>query len=796
MAENRKGRGKRFMQKNKNKLYWRNSSRRKNKRLTIKLSAGKFKAAGLGIMFFLLAGCGQNPQTAERTADLTENEKELCQEDGNAEAESIADVYRDIYDKAVETDTIGSLEVTERIVARLGDNGYVAVDSNNQINMTNAEQAVKFCSAASKKEMAELTIVVVADSGGFTKYDLETENGTMNIARGYYQYDKNGNLNNSSIVSYPADWWQYTEEGYLLFEGNYFSDENYVLTLNDTPEHTALRVMPLEKRLRELNQKYVLPAGYGKSNMFFLNWSRDDFGDLDFYDIFDTFYPMLYKQPVPYAADENLGNGSRKVYQIPEEEFENVILTYFPIEKEALRTKTTYISEAAAYEYRPRGFYEARYPDIPYPEVVDYEENQDGTITLFINAVYPDGNTSKLYSHKAVVRPMDDDRFQYVSNQMLLSGEQYKAWWYSERLTEDEWKEIYSENEFSENEGDCLLTEAEKEELKNAALEAAELTREVYKDVEIIDGPSFGSNIKGFTKEQCRKVVSLLGNGGYVSVTEDTNMENYKKVEDFYAAYMEKREAMVTIYNVNPDGLLGAVTFVYRDNRLQTYYVGIGWQKGGIPEIRNTLVSHIEEIKLTEKGYFIYAFENVIPHSSLRQYWRIKPLSEKCRELTEKYISGLSYVNYNVLVTNWDSSNVEDILMPCMFEDIYRIYTGENFNVQNRKIPADTYEKIMTACFPVSTEVLREKCGYDGDSNSYEYEMIFASPYPPFGEVVDFMKNGDGTITLIVDAVWADYNSDIAFTNRIVVQPFEDGTFRYLSNSIEQKELEIPTISK
>ncbi len=754
------------------------------------------KTAGLGIMFFLLAGCGQNPRTAEGTTDLTENETELQQEDGNAEPESIAAVYKDIYDKAIETDIAGSLEMTESIVARLGDNGYVAVDSKNQINMTNAEQAVKFLSAAKEKEMAELTILVVADSGGFTKYDLETENGAINIARGYYWYDRNGNLNNSHVVSYPADWWQYTEEGYLLFEGSYFSDENYVLTLNDTLEHTALRIMPLEKRCRELNQKYVLPAGYGNSNMFFLNWSRDDLGDLDFYDIFDTFYPMLYNQPVPYTADENLGNGSREAYQIPEEEFENVILTYFPIEKEALREKTTYISEAAAYEYRPRGFYEAGYPDIPYPEVVNYEENQDGTITLFINAVYPDGNTSKLYSHKAVVRPLDDDRFQYVSNQMLLPEEQYEAWWYSERLTEDEWKEIYSENEFSEIESNCLLTEAEKAELKKAALEAAELTKEVYKDVEIIDGPSFSSNIKGFTKEQCRKVVSLLGKGGYVSVTEDTDMENYKKVEDFYAAYMEKREAMVTINNVNPDGLLGAVTFVYRDNRLQTYYVGIGWQKGGIPEVRNTLVSDIEEIKLTEKGYFIYAFENVIPHSSLRQYWRIKPLSEKCRELTEKYIRGLSYVNYNVLVTNWDSSNVEAILMPCMFEDIYRIYTGENFNVQNRKIPADTYEKIMTACFPVSTEVLREKCGYDGDSNSYEYEMVFARPYPPFGEVVDYMENGDGTITLIVDGVWADYNTDLAFTNRIVVQPFEDGTFRYLSNSIEQKELKIPTIAK
>ena len=44
--------------------------------------------------------------------------------------------------------------------------------------------------------------------------------------------------------------------------------------------------------------------------------------------------------------------------------------------------------------------------------------------------------------------------------------------------------------------------------------------------------------------------------------------------------------------------------------------------------------------------------------------------------------------------------------------------------------------------------------------------------------------------------VWPDYNSDLAFRNTVVVLPFEDGTFRYLSNSIEQIELELPPIAR
>ena len=82
---------------------------------------------------------------------------------------------------------------------------------------------------------------------------------------------------------------------------------------------------------------------------------------------------------------------------------------------------------------------------------------------------------------------------------------------------------------------------------------------------------------------------------------------------------------------------------------------------------------------------------------------RIEPLPEDCQELTEKYISGLSYVNYNVLVTNWNSSNVKGYFdaLACM-KIFYRISTGENLKTEGWKIPAEEYERIMTTHFPVS----------------------------------------------------------------------------------------------
>ena len=65
---------------------------------------------------------------------------------------------------------------------------------------------------------------------------------------------------------------------------------------------------------------------------------------------------------------------------------------------------------------------------------------------------------------------------------------------------------------------------------------------------------------------------------------------------------------------------------------------------------------------------------------------------------------------------------------------------------------------------------------------------------PPFTEVVDYIENGDGTLTLFVDGVWPDYNSDYAFTNQIVVRPLGNGAFRYLSNTIQKQEMDIPVV--
>lgn len=749
--------------------------------LNIKLFWKKCLRGFSFIVLLIISGCSIKPfeekQNVEAASEEAADEIENVRINETMDDEKLISICLKLYENAVEENAADDLDTIRNIVKQFGDNGYPAVDSKNQVDMTNMEQVIRFCELVDAGQEAEITIIEVNYLGGFFKYELQTKGGNVDVIKSCYKYE-NGNIKKEFKGSYHAENWNYTEEGYLMFTGVLVSDVVYAMTLNGIEEHVAFRVEPLEEAYRELNRKYLLPITYERNNMFITDWSEDDFGELDFYDIYCILYPQINGRNIPYVSDDNVGVGT--IYQIPKEEFEYVIMAYFNINSETLQSKTKYYSDNMTYEYKPRGFYEVEYPEYPYSEVVGYTENGDGTIALTVNVVYPYAGNSKVYVHEVVIRPMEDRGVQYVSNRIIPDKNNKEATWYRPRLIEEKWEEIYGNDE--------------EQQLQREALSAADLVSEMYENAKTTNDSSY-NNISEFNCQQRKMLVEKLGENGFVSVSADVNMQNYKAVESFYEDYLNGQDSMVTIMEIQKDGLLGAITFIYRRGQLQAYYVSVYWEEDGKPEIKGTSVNNITEINLTAKGYFIYAYETVIALAGLRQYYRIKPLSDDCREKTKKYISGLSYVNYNMLVTNWDSSNVEDILMPCMFEDIYHIYSGEKLKAENWEIPAEQYERIMTTYFPVSVEQLREHCGYNANNNTYPYKMIYAKPYPPFGEVIDYTENADGTISLRVDGVWPDYNSDCAFTNTIVVQPFDDGTFRYLSNTIEQKELELPTIA-
>ena len=402
-----------------------------------------FWKSGLAVISFVLmlsvSGCSDAPPE-EDTVSETVIDIQTIPEEPQENAEEIINICIDFYKKAAEENKIADLETIRSIVNCLGENGYPAVDSRNQVNMTDPEKVVEFCGKVDAQEEAEITILEVSYLGGFVKYDLHTKDGNVDVVRSYYKYE-NGDIQREVTGSYQAEYWNYTEDGYLMFSGVWFSEELYVLTLSGAEEHTALRVQPLDEIYRELSRKYLLPIGFEQNNMFIVDWSEDDFGELNFYDMFDLLYPKVYGTNIPYVADDNLGVGA--VYQIPKDDFERVILPYFDIDSETLQSKTIYNAEDKTYEYKPRGFEEVEYPEYPYSEVIGFTENGDGTLTLTANVVFPYVGDSKVYAHEVVVRPLENGGVQYVSNRIIPSEDNCEETWHTPRLTAKEWDEIY-----------------------------------------------------------------------------------------------------------------------------------------------------------------------------------------------------------------------------------------------------------------------------------------------------------------------------------------------------------------
>ena len=695
--------------------------------------------------------------------------------DENQFIADLDDIYSSCQDMKCKTEE-EKLNQTRTIIESMGSKGYIAVDVENQINMANAENAEMFLSEVAENRDAGCTILQVMYDKSFVRFDFKSGGNNVMITRRFYVWENNCFVEKNE-ENYKAYTWKYTD-GYLFFEryrmGGYDGDSAY----------TALRVEPLDEKLRVLNRKYIKTIGYDSNNLFTTNWDESDMNKINYYDIYEALYKMKYGMSSPYS-DEGV------TYMIEGKLYEKVFQEYLPVSTDVLQHVNVYDVSRQMYQYRTRGMFDHSVtPLVPFPEVVDAEYNADGTITLIVNAVSEKDESGRLFTHKVTIKEKENDGFEYVSNDVLTMGKE-GIYWYRDRLSDKEWQEHYGDKTITINQNgnvidDSLLSDDEMENVKVniIGILQSDAIRKLYEDEDISNN-----------SDLIYDAVDILGSSGLICFSDDTNMYNYQLFQSFYRNYTDGGERdYICVYRVNRDASVTEMTFVYDDSRIQMIFNTAKYENRDWKFIA-TGIRDLKDMKLTEKGYFIYTYSNIIAHGGLKEYFRVSPLTDECRKLTRKYVYGLSYVNNNMLVIDWDESNASDILVPCMFDDIYRLYTGENLKPDGGWIDADKYESVMLSMFPVTVTELRDNCDYNSEKNSYRYQVILGKQYPPFGEVVDYIYNDDGTVSLIVDAVWADKGSDIAFRNTLTVKPEEDGTFKYMSNHIEKMECDIPVYS-
>lgn len=354
-----------------------------------------------------------------------EDNGELDYNGGTDSSRQIAEAYRDIYEKAAKEGSLSSLQTIQDIVDRLGEKGYCALDreNENQVNLTNPEKIEEFCRLAEVGKEGEAVIFSIMENGGFIRFDLEAAQGELFVTRSVLQW-KGGMPEVDYVHRFPASEWEFSGNGYFFFR------ESVPQGYDGAQGYTAIRVYPLEETCREYNRKYILPIGYDANQIFLLDWTEEDFGTLDFDDLFAKLYAYTYGKPLPY---EQTIEG--KSYLVSEEEYEKVILSYFRMDKETLRSYGNYRETDRAYEYRSRGFYDCAFsPNNPYPEVVSLEKGEGGIWKLRVNAVWPIENLDKAFSHEVTIRVLEDGGFQYVSNKVIPNEDNVAPIWYTEKI--------------------------------------------------------------------------------------------------------------------------------------------------------------------------------------------------------------------------------------------------------------------------------------------------------------------------------------------------------------------------
>ena len=342
---------------------------------------------------------------------------------------------------------------------------------------------------------------------------------------------------------------------------------------------------------------------------------------------------------------------------------------------------------------------------------------------------------------------------------------------------------------------DLPVDEQEREEAETDCKKQMELYLDIYETAD----KGIASNV-ALDDQTVLEMQRKLKDAGCPVTTMVTysNMENYESVDSFLKECMEGKRGSVVIYEIHNDGGLGRMKFIFDGTDMYVVStIGI-WNADNKPGISYISYTRIKEWKYTEKGWFCYELcvpeppevSEIMDGSCLI---RIKPMTEEQREMSEKCVRGLGYQGNNLLCSNWDTEHMEELDYNGMYEYLYAMKYQEKFNSENypNGIPKEEFENLIMEYLPVTAEQIREYAVFDEENQTYAWVRLGCLNYAPtfFGtslpEVIDIRENGDGTITLTVDAVCDMVICDDAvITHELTIRFAEDGSFQYLGNEI------------
>ena len=335
----------------------------------------------------------------------------------------------------------------------------------------------------------------------------------------------------------------------------------------------------------------------------------------------------------------------------------------------------------------------------------------------------------------------------------------------------------------------------QREEAESDCRRAMELICDIYGQAD--KGDASNVVLLDATMLEMQEILKNIGSPVIAEVTY-SNMENFEIADIFLKECMEGISGSTVVYEIHSSGSIGRKKFIFDGTDMYVLSASAAWDKENEPEVTYVSYTRIKEWRYTDKGWFCYELcvpeppevTEIVDGSRLI---RVKPMSEINRDYSEKYVLGLGYQGNNLLCSNWNPENMEDLDYNGLYEYLYEMKYQEKFNSEAYPdgIPRFEFERLIMEYLPVTAEQIQQYAVFDEEKQVYEWVRLGCLHYAPtyFGtslpEVTEIRENADGTMTLTVDAVCDMVLCDDAvITHELTIQVKEDGSFRYLGNQI------------
>ena len=345
--------------------------------------------------------------------------EEYERKEAETDCKKLMEYYYDIYesaDKGTASNVVLADETVLEIQKKLTDSGCPVITVVTYSNMENYESVESFLEECMEGKSGSVVICKIHNDGGLGRMKFIFDGTDMYgvSARGIWNADNKPGI---SCISYTRlKKWEYTDKGWFCYE----------LCVPEPPEVTEImdgscliRIKPLTEEQREMSERCVRGLGYQGQNLLCSNWNTENMSELDYNGMFEYLYGMKYGEKF---NSKEYSNG------IPKEEFESLIMEYLPITADQIREYAVFDEEKQTYLWARLGCfnYAPTFFGTSLPEVVDIKENEDGTVTLTVEAVCDMVICDDAFiTHELTVRFAEDGSFQYLGNEILNNGNRH-----------------------------------------------------------------------------------------------------------------------------------------------------------------------------------------------------------------------------------------------------------------------------------------------------------------------------------------------------------------------------------